>query len=137
MIEHAPDTPELNRIKKVLSKYSTTIQLAIVFGSVATGKADFDSDLDLAVDFGRPMEQHEKIQLISELAEVLGRPVDLIDLRTAGLPLLKQILAKGKRILGNNAGYALTLYKYLIDQADFMPYRNRILRERREKWLGM
>lgn len=137
MNEHAPDTPELNRIKKVLSKYSTAIQLAIVFGSVATGKADFDSDLDLAVDFGRPMEQHEKIQLISELAEVLGRPVDLIDLRTAGIPLLKQILTQGKRILGNNAGYALTLYKYLIDQADFMPYRNRILRERREKWLGM
>jgi len=136
MKEHVPDTPELSQIKKVLGKYAT-IQLAIVFGSVAAGKADFDSDLDLAVDFGRLMEQHEKIQLISELAEVMGRPVDLIDLRTAGIPLLKQILTKGKRILGNDAIYALTLYKYLIDQADFMPYRNRILRERREKWLGM
>ena len=58
MKEHVPDTPELNRIKKALSKYAT-IQLAIVFSSVATGKADFDSDLDLAVDFGRPMELHD------------------------------------------------------------------------------
>lgn len=129
-------TPDLSLIKKALSKYPA-IQLAIVFGSVATGKANFDSDLDLAVDFGRPMKQHEKMQLISELAETLGRPVDLIDLCTAGIPLLRQILTKGKRILGNNARYAFTLYKYLIDQADFMPCRNRILRERRKRWLGM
>lgn len=136
MKKHELDTPELNRIKKVLSKYPA-IQLAIVFGSVAAGKADFVSDLGLAVDFGRPMEQHEKIQLISTFSEVLGRPVDLVDLRTAGISLLKQVLTKGKRILGNNAAYAFTLYKHLIDEADFMPYRNRILRERREKWLGM
>lgn len=136
MKKHALDTPEFHWIKRVLNKHPA-IQLAIVFGSVATGKADFASDLDLAVDFGHPMEQHEKIQLISELAEVLGRPVDLVDLRTAGIPLLKQILTKGKRILGNDTAYAFTLYKYLIDQADFMPCRSRILRERREKWLGM
>jgi len=124
------------RIKHVLDKHPT-IRLAILFGSVAKGEARRDSDLDLAVDVDRPLEEHEKIQLIGELAEVSGRPVDVVDLFSAGEPLLGQIMTGGRRILGDDTRYACMVSKHLFNQADFMPYRSRILQERRRAWIGL
>ncbi len=112
------------------------IELAILFGSMATGKETAESDLDLAVDAGRPPTAEEKRALISELAIRIRRPVDLIDLQTVGEPLLGQILKRGVRILGSNTRYAGLIRKHLFDNADFMPYRRRILRERRRAWIG-
>ena len=112
------------------------IQLAIVFGSIAAGGERNDSDLDLAVDAGHPLTAEEKMAMISELASRIGRPVDLVDIRTAGEPLTGQILKHGIRILGNNTCYANVLRRHLFDSADFLPYRQRILRERRQAWIG-
>ena len=44
--------------------------------------------------------------LIGDLAEALGRPVDLIDLRSVGEPLLGQILAHGVRLRGSASAQA-------------------------------
>lgn len=112
------------------------IELAILFGSVAAGKERNDSDLDLAVLAAQPMTVNEKMSLISELAVKIGRPVDLVDLSSVGEPLLGQILQHGVRILGSNIQYANLIRKHLFDQADFLPYRNRILSERRHAWIG-
>ena len=62
-------------------------------------------------------------------------PIDLIDMRVIGEPLLGEILTKGERILGNNSDFASLLSRYLIDKADFYPYRERLLKERREQWI--
>ena len=123
------------RIKHVLDKHPT-IRLAILFGSVAKGEARRDSDLDLAVDVDRPLEEHEKIQLIGELAEVSGRPVDVVDLFSAGEPLLGQIITGGRKILGDDTRYSCMVSKHLFNQADFMPYHRRILKERRSAWIA-
>jgi predicted nucleotidyltransferase len=112
------------------------IRLAVLFGSLATGSARADSDLDLAVDAGRTLTADEKMALISELAAATGRPVDLIDIRAIGEPLLGQILRHGKRILGSDTEYAGLIRRHLFDQADFLPYRDRILAERRKTWIG-
>lgn len=112
------------------------IRQAMVFGSVANGRARPHSDLDLAVSAGRPLSAAEKQALIGDLAETTGRPVDLIDLATVGEPLLGQILLHGERLLGNDEAYADLLLRHLYDQADFVPYRDRILKERREAWIG-
>jgi len=123
------------KIKQVLTGHPD-IRLAIVFGSVAAGKERYDSDLDLALDIGSQMTVNKKMDLIDELAVTTGRPVDLVDLQTAGEPLLGQILRHGKRILGDDARYAALITRHLFNQADFVPYRNRILDERRRAWLG-
>lgn len=123
-------------IKQVLDRHSI-IRLAVLFGSLAKGEAGHDSDLDLAIDVDRPLEEQEKIQLIAELAEALGRPVDLVDIFSVGEPLLGQIVTRGKRILGDDTRYAVMLSKHLFNQADFMPYRSRILKERRQAWIGL
>ena len=112
------------------------LRLAILFGSLATGRHTPDSDLDLAVDLGTPMNTERKMQLIAELAAATGRPVDLIDLQTVGEPLLGRILQQGVRLHGSNTDYGRLLARHLFDEADFMPYYRRILRERRDRWIG-
>ncbi len=125
----------IDQIRSVLGRHPG-IHQAVLFGSVAEGRARPDSDLDLAVSAEGPLEAAEKQRLIAELAETVGRPIDLIDFATAGEPLLGQILAHGKRVIGDDEAYANLLLRHLSAEADFVPYRNRILRERREKWIG-
>jgi predicted nucleotidyltransferase len=112
------------------------IVLAILFGSVAAGNERAESDIDVAVDVGRTLTTPEKMTLISRLAEATGRPTDLVDLHIVGEPLLGQILRHGKRILGSDTRYANLVRKHLFDKADFLPYRERILLERRQAWIG-
>lgn len=112
------------------------IQLAILFGSLATGEERLDSDVDLAIDTGRPFDVASKMLLMAEIAECTGRPVDLVDLRAIGEPLLGQILGHGKRILGKDSAYAELIKRHLFDEADFMPCYRWILRERRNAWIG-
>ena len=122
-------------LKDVLAGFPTLRQ-ALVFGSVAQGRQRPDSDLDIAVAASQPLTAAEKMALIAALAERTGRPVDLIDLKVVGEPLLGQILRHGRRLLGSNTAYAQLISQHLFDQADFMPYRNRILAERRAAWIG-
>jgi hypothetical protein len=72
--------------------------------------------------------------LIDALARAAERPIDLIDLSTAGEPLLGQILQHGQRLTGADSTFATLVSRHLFDAADFLPYRNRMLRERREAW---
>jgi uncharacterized protein len=73
------------------------LELAVVFGSVAQGNARFDSDLDIAVRYAAPLNADEKLTLFRALGAASGRPVDLIDLRTAGPIVARQALTRGKR----------------------------------------
>ena len=123
-------------IRQVLNRHPQ-ILLAVLFGSLARNTAGVESDLDLAVSADRPLETNDKMQLIEELAYLTGRPVDLVDLSTVGEPLLGQIIVGGRRILGDDTRYALLLSKHLFNQADFMPYQRRILRDRRLAWIGI
>ena len=123
-------------IRQVLNRHPQ-ILLAVLFGSLARNTAGVESDLDLAVSADRPLETKEKMQLIEELANLTGRPVDLVDILTVGEPLLGQIIVSGRRILGDDSRYASILSKHLFNQADFLPYRRRILRDRRLAWIGI
>jgi len=110
------------------------IRLSIVFGSVAGGSQTSESDLDIAVLADGPLTTRRKMALIEALAQLSERPIDLIDLATVGEPLLGKILQQGKRLTGTNAAWAALVSKHLFDAADFLPYRNRILRQRRAAW---
>jgi len=126
----------IERLKTELAR-QPDLELAVVFGSVASGRARPDSDLDIAVLAGQPFGAERKRELIELLARISGRAVDLIDLRTAGVPILRSALIGGKRILcRDNALYAGLLSRMLIDSADFLPYRERLLRERRRSWIA-
>lgn len=122
-------------LKEVLSHFPS-IALAVIFGSVAEGRQRADSDLDIAVASTYPLVADEKIALIGAIAERIGRPVDLVDLKVISEPLLGQIVRHGRRILGSDTLYGELISRHLFEQADFMPYRTRVLAERRMAWIG-
>jgi predicted nucleotidyltransferase len=121
------------QVKNVLARHPD-IQLAYVFGSVARGTARPDSDL-IAVQTTIPLGSSVRIKLVEDLAVATGRPVDLIDLRTAGEPLLGQILKHGQRIVGDDANHVALLRRHVFDMEDFVPYVQRMLDERRQAWI--
>lgn len=112
------------------------LRLALLFGSCANGAQRPDSDVDFAVDMGGVMTAEQHVALVSALALATGRVVDLIDLRTVGEPLLGQILQNGRRILGGSDIHAQYITHHVMDVEDFVPYQERILRERRQAWIG-
>lgn len=124
-----------DRIRQVLMQHAD-IRLAILFGSLAAGRATPTSDLDLAVLMPAPLPAETRMALIGDLSLATGRPVDLIDLRTTGEPVLGQILKHGIRLLGSDSDYAELIKRHVFEEADFMPYRRRILSERRQAWIG-
>lgn len=109
---------------------------AIVFGSVVAGTARHDSDIDIAVEGTHALSAQERTALIEALAAATGRAIDLIDIKTAGEPLLGQILQHGHRVLGSDAQYAELVRRHVFDTQDFLPYAERLLRERRQTWIG-
>ena len=124
-----------NHIQQILTRHGG-IRLAILFGSLAKGRATPESDLDLAVLMDVPLSAETKMALIGDLSQAVGRPVDLIDLHVAGESILGQILKHGVRLQGSDADYAELIKRHLFEEADFMPYRRRILAERRQAWIG-
>jgi predicted nucleotidyltransferase len=52
-----------------------------VFGSVARGEAHADSDIDLLVDFEPGRTVLDLSELMLDLEELLGRKVDVIEIR--------------------------------------------------------
>jgi uncharacterized protein len=123
-------------IEQVLACHPSIV-IAILFGSLATGRSRNDSDLDLAVASTNALSSQTRLQLIEDLAIRLGRPVDLIDLAQTHGPLLQQILTKGRLIVcTDRTHYAELLLRIVYEEADVMPYYRRILAERRQAWIG-
>lgn len=128
-------TPDLTEQLRTLLESEGGIRLAILFGSIAQGTARADSDIDIAILKDQPLTSDEKADLIARIANLCGRPVDLIDLKTVGEPLLGEIL-KGERLLGTTEYHARLLTRHLLDVADFVPLQQRILKERRDAWIS-
>ncbi|MDB6142950.1 MAG: polymerase, beta protein [Pseudomonas sp.] len=80
---------------------------AYVFGSQATGDAGAESDLDVAVLSAGAVEPLLLWQLSGELADVVGLPVDLLDLRAASTVMQYQILTTGRCLWSRDSTAAL------------------------------
>lgn len=131
-------SPQLQRVLSKLSDLSAEwegLDVVVLFGSVASDSARADSDLDVAVQAKRPIMVEQRIHLISQLAEAFGRPVDLVDLREVGQPLLGEIVEKGIVVKGGVDALGALMMRSIMMQEDFVPYQKRILAGRRKSWL--
>jgi predicted nucleotidyltransferase len=68
-----------------------------VFGSVARNEAQADSDIDILVEFTRPVGLFEFARLRRELEQLLGRRVDLVTPAALKRQLRDQILREAVR----------------------------------------
>lgn len=73
-----------------------------VFGSQVTGEAGSESDLDVAVLSAGVVEPLLLWRLSGELADIVGVPVDLLDLRAASTVMQYQVLTTGRRLWSGN-----------------------------------
>jgi predicted nucleotidyltransferase len=81
----------LLKSKPMLSRRYGVTQIGI-FGSYIRGTAKRKSDLDLLVDFGRPISLIGFVQLKNDLSDRLGVPVDLVMKRALKPGIGKSVL---------------------------------------------
>lgn len=93
------------------------LELAILIGSRATGKAGLDSDWDIAIQWPREMAFFEQLaateKLRKELSDILNlseQSIDLIDLPTARLAMRAVIAEEGIALKG---GDSLAWHRFL------------------------
>ena len=67
-----------------------------VFGSVARGDADRDSDIDLLVDLGQNLSPWFPVRLIRDLEQLLGRKVDVVTEKGLKERIKERVLREAK-----------------------------------------
>lgn len=111
--------------------------IVIVFGSQVSESARPGSDIDIALAGKQTLSTDEKVSLINSLSKLTGKEIDLIDLNAVSGAILKEVLTKGRFIVARDLNLkAWLIRKMLYNQADMMPYTERILRERRKRFLN-
>ncbi len=111
------------------------LEFAIVFGSIASGRARPDSDIDVAVQAKQPLDYRALQRISDQIAMATGRAVDLVDLATVDGSLLRQILRHGKIIFTKRPGIPGTLTERLLAwQEDFEPTLDAMLAARLKRF---
>ena len=112
------------------------IELAYLFGSCAQGSETPQSDVDVAAAAAGPMDAFSKTTAINAIAMATGRPVDLVDMHTAGPLALTKVLTTGECVIKRDpALLARFLTKMWYMNADFMPLVRMIHDTRRKRFL--
>jgi predicted nucleotidyltransferase len=125
-----------SKVNEVLDRYPSVL-LCIVFGSAISGKSSAASDIDIAISEAQPLEPDLRLDMMEAFASALGREVDLVDLMADRGLILQQAMCTGKIVRNKDKSlYANLISRMLLSQADMMPYYDRILRERRERFLN-
>ncbi len=68
------------------------------FGSAGSVYQRDQSDIDLAFLADQPLADTHRWQLAQDLAALLGRDVDLVDLRRSSTVMQMQVVARGERV---------------------------------------
>ncbi len=79
-----------NQILQIADQYG--VKNIRIFGSVARGEASLTSDIDLLVDLNTQWTLLEHVGFMQDLAELLGRKVDVVVEAGLGGTLRKKVL---------------------------------------------
>ena len=112
------------------------IEAVMLYGSIIEGIFTESSDIDLAVDFGSPMEFDKQLDLAKDINVLTKRDVDLVDLHTARGLIHYQIMTKGERLKGSNAFWVYHMKEALYFHADFLPQLNDMSKKRIKRMLN-
>ncbi len=94
-----------------------------LFGSVATGEAGPESDVDLAVLNDGRLDPVELWDIAGDIAIMVNRDVDLVDLRSASTVLQHQIVTRGRRLYARN-GQADVYEAFILSEKMALDARN-------------
>lgn len=115
------DVATKERITAHLATRIPGLRAVYLYGSQASGEAGPNSDVDLAVRAEEPLDPMTRYAIAGELAEQLGREVDLVDLSAVTTVFRARIITGGECLHGpgDNADYearALSDYARLNEE---------------------
>jgi len=110
---------QLKSIRSLAAEFH--LELVLLFGSRARGKAHETSDVDLAVLAAHRLTIKEFLALQGRLQDIIGIPVDLVDLKTAPVLLGDRITRDAMVIVGNTKTFSRLRSKLHIRYMDFQP----------------
>jgi predicted nucleotidyltransferase len=116
------DARALSRVAEVARRRG--VDLVVLFGSVARGRAHARSDVDVAVRLrGGIIGGPALVDLPIELAAALDVPeVDLVDLRTADPLLLRQVFDHAVVLFEDRGAFASARLEAFHRYEDYRPY---------------
>ena len=94
-------------ILDVLQRAIPSLSAVYAFGSQVSGDAGPESDLDLAILADTPPDAVRLWEIASELMDIAGCAVDLLDLRAASTVMQYRVITSGKRLWMRDSGPAL------------------------------
>ncbi len=86
-----------SRILPVFKKYN--VKRAGIFGSVARGEDNIQSDVDILIELDDNLSLFDYIRMKLEIEEILGKSVDLVEYNTIKPSIKNKILEEEIRIL--------------------------------------
>ena len=104
------------------------IKLAFLIGSYAKGTARPDSDVDVAVLFGRSFDVKQVLDLKEQLTELVGVDVDLVVLDSVGPVMKMQVLKTGILLHAEKGAYE-QFFVSTINEYDDLKYCRREIEE--------
>lgn len=114
----------------------TGLHTCILYGSASTGRMHTGSDIDLAVAGPAPLSAEELAKLYLESSSLLGREVDISDLRRARGTFLQEILTGGEIILNDNPEFLGNRFIDMMDYStDLAPGIQAMLKTRIERFV--
>lgn len=120
---------DMNSVIDLLIK-RVAAYVIILFGSYGKGIARADSDIDLAYLGDKQLSDYENFMLAQEIAGLVGKDVDLLDLGRASTVIKAQIIAGGKVVYcGDEKRKADFFMKALKEYALLNDERAVVLRE--------
>lgn len=112
-------------IRRVLPRART----AWLFGSAARRQARAQSDLDIAVVQQESLAAAARLDAAAQLAEALGRDVDLLDFARPSPAMQVQVLATGRRLFADDPVADLgDMARALHDYQDLQRWRRPMAR---------
>jgi uncharacterized protein len=85
-----------NQLRQIAERYGA--RRLSVFGSMARGDADENSDVDLLIEPGRALSGFELGSLLMDAQELLDRKVDVVTINALHPLMREQVLAESVQI---------------------------------------
>ncbi len=97
------------------------LRLAVLFGSRATGRANPNSDVDVALLFAHEVTLSEELDLQIALERAVGTSVDLVRLDEASTLVRWQVAVSGVPIVARDHEWPRFRARAASEYADFRP----------------
>jgi len=129
------DSYTQNIINSFLQKKIQDLSGIYLFGSFVNEQATPESDMDIAFLTRQKISPIKKWEIQEELASLIGKDIDLIDIKNSSVILRTEIIENGKRIFEGNRLecelFEMTTYSMY---SDLNEARIEILNDLKEKY---